>query len=391
MKNDKFCTYHSSGFCRNRKSCPLPHQSKTCLLGQACPNKGLSCFDRHPKICERFLVGKCGFHNKNNIWIPYKNCSFLHKQENPKQHVNEARSEIQLAHQKITQLERKVLDMKEKMERLQSQLRSIAAHHNNNSSPTNNHTPEPLVAGAQVVAHHGQDQANGPLLHVEEPPQWNKSKATPPWEAELLTAHGGEEENNHHHQVHHTNHPHLTPEVNTETTMPAPGTIILQKNNHGRGMRSSHSEEENHLDNFQTEDEILSWIRETQNRTNALWGSKRARESTSPGQFNNILTIEDDKNVKRCRNCKSDPCLGNKQVTVNNLIHDNTLKVHYTNVTGHLNNTKIKGEFIFQQDDYKQYSCNEYEYPSKELRYYIDGSRHFIQFTNEITTLVYNC
>ena len=310
MKNDKFCTYHSSGFCRNRKSCPLPHQSKTCLLGQACPNKGLSCFDRHPKICERFLVGKCGFHNKNNTWIPYKNCSFLHKQENPKQHVNEARSEIQLAHQKITQLERKVLDMTEEMERVQSQLRSIAAHHNNNNSPTNNHTPEPLVAGAQVVAHHGQDQASGPLLHVEEPPQWNKSKATPPWEAELLTAHGGEEENNHHHQVHHTNHPHLTPEVNTETTMPAPGTIVLQKNNHGRGMRSSHSEEENHLDNFQTEDEILSWIRETQNRTNALWGSKRARESTSPGQFNNILTIEDDKNVKRCRNLKATLALG---------------------------------------------------------------------------------
>ena len=390
MKNDKFCTYHSSGFCRNRKSCPLPHQSKTCLLGQSCPNKGLSCFDRHPKICKRFLVGECGFHNKNNIWIPYKNCSFLHKQENPKQEVNEARSEIQLAHQKITQLERKVLDMTEQMEKLHLQLRSFAAHHNNNKISTNNPTPSPLLVGDQVVAHHGQDQANKSPLHVEEPPGCNKSKATLPGEAGLLTLHGGEEENNHHHQVHHINHPHLTPEVNTETTMPAPGAIVLQKNDHGHGMRSSHSEE-NHLDNIQTKDELLSWVREVQNRTNALWESKRARESTSPGQSNNILTVVDDKNIKICSNCKSDPGLGNKQVTIDNLIHDNTVRVHYTNVTGHLNNTEIRGEFIFQQDNYKQHSYNKYEYPSMELRYYIDGSRHFIRFTNEITTLKYSC
>ena len=87
----------------------------------------------------------------------------------------------------------------------------------------------------QVAAHHGQDQANGSFLHVEEPSGWDRSKVALPGEAELLTVHSGGEENNHHHQVHHNDHLHLAPEVDKGATMP-----------------SSDGEEKHHHDKDQT-------------------------------------------------------------------------------------------------------------------------------------------
>ena len=549
MKNNKFCTFHSSGYCRNKISCPLPHQTNTCLLGQACPNKNVTCFDRHPKVCKRFLVGECGFYTKNKVWVPYQSCAFLHRQETLEQEPHGARSKIQLAHQKIAQLERK-------LEKLQSEFQSFAAYHNEYRNPT----PAPPVAGApvaafqdsigsalsqtstnhtgqvdilrlspgqevvlsstsdgdlagriqiqnissnivgykitttspkkyrirpstgslspgltvtaevhvsggqatstpsslvrdrilitalflesselgqqqladtlktskpdgqyrlryqlagnlavpgggsqlggqgqgfgvnqvesdgsrQVAAHHGQDQANGSFLHVEEPSGWDRSKVALPGEAELLTVHSGGEENNHHHQVHHNDHLHLAPEVDKGATMP-----------------SSDGEEKHHHDKDQTNatkvlmDQVTSRLSDRPTplwERTPYWTNKRAEDSTPAGQNNNILTIQDDKNInQKCKNCKHDPCLGAKQVTIDNLIHDNTVRVHYTEVEGHLNGTKIRGSFIFQEDVYKPKSCNKWYYPSKELRYYIDGSRYFIDFTNEINTLTYSC
>ena len=473
MKNNKFCTFHSSGYCRNKVSCPLPHQTNTCPLGQACPNKNVTCFDRHPKVCKHFLVGECGFYNKNKVWVPYQNCAFLHRQDTLEQEPHGARSKIQLAHQKIAQLERK-------LEKLQSEFQSFAAYHNEYRNPT----PAPPVAGVPVTAF--QDSIGSALSQTStnHTGQVDILRLSPGQEVVLSSTSDGDLAG----RIQIQNISSNIVGYKITTTSPkkyrirpstgslSPGLTVTAEVHVSGGQATSTPSslvrdrilitalflESSELGQQQLADTLKTSkpdgqyrlryqlagnlavpgggsqlggqgqgfgvnqvesdgsrqvaAHHGQDQTNATkvlmdqvtsrlsdrptplwertpyWTNKRAEDSTPAGQNNNILTIQDDKNInQKCKNCKHDPCLGAKQVTIDNLIHDNTVRVHYTEVEGHLNGTKIRGSFIFQEDVYKPKSCNKWYYPSKELRYYIDGSRYFIDFTNEINTLTYSC
>ena len=74
--SSNICNFFRNGHCKFKFQCRKSHAILTCRFGPYCtiPN----CVFRHPKTCENFLLNKCGFKNKNNIFIPYTFCTRYH-------------------------------------------------------------------------------------------------------------------------------------------------------------------------------------------------------------------------------------------------------------------------------------------------------------------------
>ena len=77
------CPKYLVGHCPQKGKCLFSHDIETCQHGRSCANISTLCPLRHPKICQKFQTGKCGYEESQGAWKIYKKCSFLHVSSNP--------------------------------------------------------------------------------------------------------------------------------------------------------------------------------------------------------------------------------------------------------------------------------------------------------------------
>ena len=74
--HSNICTYFLKDHCKFKNVCRKSHDILTCKFGRSCTFP--CCPFRHPPDCTNFLQNKCGFPNKDNIFVPYSFCNHYH-------------------------------------------------------------------------------------------------------------------------------------------------------------------------------------------------------------------------------------------------------------------------------------------------------------------------